>query len=233
MSERMAHRGPDAHGFHSFADSRVTVQLAHRRLSIIDSQQRCRSALFQRRADTLVQRGALQLSGDQIRTCQLRRAVLRRLPTPRWCSKHGGDGGHRHSLTSGDVCLCAPRRSERPFVPRPRPDGNQAAVLSPPRRWVVFASELKALVSAVGRELRVEPQPLWPPCSITGCRISAVPSTAWRSSSLVLGSSSFLTARPALERYWCLESVAAGSGFWPPGGTRSGHRGLGRCPPGR
>ena len=36
MSERIAHRGPDAEGLHSFSDERVTVQLAHRRLSIID-----------------------------------------------------------------------------------------------------------------------------------------------------------------------------------------------------
>src|SRR5208283_676818 len=36
MSESIAHRGPDAHGLHSFADSRVNVHLSHRRLSIID-----------------------------------------------------------------------------------------------------------------------------------------------------------------------------------------------------
>jgi len=36
MNDRIAHRGPDADGLHSFNDSRVSVQLAHRRLSIID-----------------------------------------------------------------------------------------------------------------------------------------------------------------------------------------------------
>ena len=36
MGERIAHRGPDAYGLHSSTDDRLSVQLAHRRLSIID-----------------------------------------------------------------------------------------------------------------------------------------------------------------------------------------------------
>src|SRR5665213_449930 len=36
MSECLVHRGPDAHGLSTFGNGRVTVQLAHRRLSIID-----------------------------------------------------------------------------------------------------------------------------------------------------------------------------------------------------
>src|ERR1700689_534319 len=36
MSERLAHRGPDAEGINCFADNRVSAQLAHRRLAIID-----------------------------------------------------------------------------------------------------------------------------------------------------------------------------------------------------
>src|SRR5262249_41044361 len=36
MSDRIAHRGPDAAGIWSHEDGRVTVQLGHRRLSIID-----------------------------------------------------------------------------------------------------------------------------------------------------------------------------------------------------
>jgi asparagine synthase (glutamine-hydrolysing) len=36
MNDRMAHRGPDACGIHSFVTGNVAVQLAHRRLSIID-----------------------------------------------------------------------------------------------------------------------------------------------------------------------------------------------------
>ena len=36
MSDRIAHRGPDAEGLYAFNDSRLNVQLAHRRLSIID-----------------------------------------------------------------------------------------------------------------------------------------------------------------------------------------------------
>jgi asparagine synthase (glutamine-hydrolysing) len=39
MGERLAHRGPDASGLHSFEDSRVSAHLAHRRLSIIDLAQ--------------------------------------------------------------------------------------------------------------------------------------------------------------------------------------------------
>ena len=36
MSERLAHRGPDAGGTWEFEDDRVVAQLGHRRLSIID-----------------------------------------------------------------------------------------------------------------------------------------------------------------------------------------------------
>src|SRR6202042_3929142 len=36
MSDRIAHRGPDASGRWDHGDDRVTVQLGHRRLSIID-----------------------------------------------------------------------------------------------------------------------------------------------------------------------------------------------------
>jgi len=36
MSERIAHRGPDAAGVWSHEDAQVSVQLGHRRLSIID-----------------------------------------------------------------------------------------------------------------------------------------------------------------------------------------------------
>jgi asparagine synthase (glutamine-hydrolysing) len=36
MSDRIAHRGPDAAGIWNHEDDRVSVQLGHRRLSIID-----------------------------------------------------------------------------------------------------------------------------------------------------------------------------------------------------
>ena len=36
MTDRIAHRGPDAAGTWSHEDDRVAVQLGHRRLSIID-----------------------------------------------------------------------------------------------------------------------------------------------------------------------------------------------------
>ena len=36
MTERIAHRGPDASGVWSHEDDRVSIQLGHRRLSIID-----------------------------------------------------------------------------------------------------------------------------------------------------------------------------------------------------
>ena len=36
MTDRIAHRGPDANGTWNHEDERVSVQLGHRRLSIID-----------------------------------------------------------------------------------------------------------------------------------------------------------------------------------------------------
>ena len=36
MTDRIAHRGPDANGTWNYEDDRVSVQLGHRRLSIID-----------------------------------------------------------------------------------------------------------------------------------------------------------------------------------------------------
>jgi asparagine synthase (glutamine-hydrolysing) len=81
---------------------------------------------------------------------------------------------------------------------------------------VVFASELKALVSAVGRELRVEPATLvasmlyyWVPdqrCSIHG--VEKLQPGSWIEF--------FPDGKTRRERYWCLESAAAEAASGPP-----------------
>jgi asparagine synthase (glutamine-hydrolysing) len=209
MSERMAHRGPDAHGFHSFADSRVTVQLAHRRLSIID---------LSSAADQPFSKGGLTLSyngelynyreirselvscGVQFETSSDTEVVLE--AWRRWGSQALSHfrGMFAFALldeASGHLFLVRDQMGIKPLYYLRRGGG------------VVFASELKALVSAVGRELRVEPATLvasmlyyWVPdqrCSIHG--VEKLQPGSWIEF--------FPDGKTRLERYWCLESVAA------------------------
>jgi asparagine synthase (glutamine-hydrolysing) len=216
MRDRVAHRGPDAAGTWEFGDGRVTVQLSHRRLSIIDL-----SALadqpFTKHGLALAYNGELYnyrdlraelaAAGTRFITSSDTEVVLEAWRA--WGSRALGRfrGMFAFALFdshSGELVLARDPFGIKPLYYLPRGQG------------VIFASELKALVTAVGAELRVEPGALvasmlyyWVPeqrCPLAG--VHKLPGGSW---------ASFLpdgTAR--VRRYWDLPEEAALAAAGPP-----------------
>ena len=177
MGRCLDHRGPDEAGSFSYTDERVDVHFAHRRLSIID---------LQHGQQPLVKRPfVLCYNGELYNYREIRAELV--------------SGGARFATTSDtEVVLEAWRRWGPQCLPRFRGmfafalldqatgslflarDQFGIKPLHFVRRkdGVVFASELKALVSAFGSELRILPQALvasmlyyWVPdqrCSVQG-----------------------------------------------------------------
>jgi asparagine synthase (glutamine-hydrolysing) len=220
MSDRIAHRGPDASGTWSHEDDRVAVQLGHRRLSIIDlstaaDQPLCKHGM------TLVYngelynyralRGELAARGVRFTTSSDTEVVLEA-----WRS--WGPGALRRFRgmfafaliddRTGDLILARDPLGIKPLYYRRRGGG------------VVFASELKALVAAIGSELRIEPGALvasmlyyWLPekrCAIEG--VQKLPGGSWA------------RCRPdgtfSVQHYWRVADVAAQAATGPPADLR-------------
>src|SRR5690242_11807918 len=157
MTERIAHRGPDASGVWSHEDDRVSVHLGHRRLSIID---------LSAAADQPLSKNGLTLiyNGELYNYKELRAEL----------ASHGVS-----FVTSSDteVVLEAWRYWGPAALPRFRgmfafaladtktgelilardPFGIKPLYFLRRGTGVMFASELKALVAAVGGELRIDP----------------------------------------------------------------------------
>ena len=159
MSGCLAHRGPDDEGLFSQTDDRVSVHLAHRRLSIIDlggghqplvkqpfalcyngelynyrelrAQLRARGATFATSSDTEVVLEAWRQWGP---------ACLSRF--------RGMFAFALFDDTTGSLFLARDQMGIKPLHYLLRDDG------------VAFASELKALVAAFGPELRMDPAAL-------------------------------------------------------------------------
>src|SRR4051794_12220186 len=160
MVERIAHRGPDAVGVRAAAVGDTTVQLGHRRLSIIDlstvsdqpfvkdglwlsyngelyNYRELRTVLeghgvrFVTRSDTEVVLEALRLWGADA--------------LPRF---RGMFAFALFDERTGSLLLARDPLGIKPLYVMPRGDG------------AVFASELKAIVTTVGSELRVNPRAL-------------------------------------------------------------------------
>jgi asparagine synthase (glutamine-hydrolysing) len=215
MSERIAHRGPDAAGTWSHEDARVVVQFGHRRLSIID---------LSAAADQPLSKNGLTISynGELYNYRELRAELISRgarfttssdtevvLEAWRaWGSQalRRFRGMFAFALLdngTGDLVLARDPLGIKPLYYLPRGNG------------VVFASELKALVAAVGSELRIEPGALvasmlyyWLPerrCAIDGVR--KLPGGSWA------------RFRPdgtsSVHHYWRIEDVAAQSATGP------------------
>ena len=187
MTDRIAHRGPDAAGAWSHEDDRVTVQLGHRRLSIIDLSTAADQPLS-KDGLTIVYNGELY-NYRMVRAELVVRGV--RFVTESdtevvlevW--RHWGpEALHRFrgmfafaiaDERTGEVVLARDPLGIKPLYYLRRAGG------------VVFVSELKALVAAVGSELRIEPGALvasmlyyWVPeqrCSISGVR--KLPGGCW------------------------------------------------------
>jgi asparagine synthase (glutamine-hydrolysing) len=187
MSERIAHRGPDAAGTWNHEDDRVSMQLGHRRLSIIDLSAAADQPLS-KHGLTLVYNGELynykQLRaelashGVSFVTRSDTEVVLEawRSWGPEALLRFRGMFAFALADTAtGELVLARDPLGIKPLYYLPRGDG------------ALFASELKALVAAVGTELRIEPGALvasmlyyWVPdqqCAVDGVR--KLPPGSW------------------------------------------------------
>jgi asparagine synthase (glutamine-hydrolysing) len=187
MSDRIAHRGPDADRVYAFDEGDVRAYLAHRRLSIIDLSAAADQP-FTKRGLTICYNGELynykelraELSktGVHFRTSSDTEVVLE--AWRRW----GPDALKRFRgmfafamLDEDSGCLYLARD----------PLGIKPLYFLRREGGVIFASELKALVTAVGSELRTEPGALiasmlyyWLPeqrCAIDG--VEKLPPGSW------------------------------------------------------
>ena len=215
MSDRIAHRGPDAAGTWSHEDDRVAAQFGHRRLSIIDLSAAADQPLS-KDGLTIVYNGELynyrelraelMARGTRFTTSSDTEVVLEawRAWGPEALRRFRGlfafallDQG------TGDLVLARDPLGIKPLYYLPR------------GRGVVFASELKALVAALGSELRIEPGALvasmlyyWLPeqrCAIDGVR--KLPGGSWA------------RFRPdgasSVHHYWRIADVAAEAAAGP------------------
>jgi asparagine synthase (glutamine-hydrolysing) len=216
MSDRIAHRGPDASGTWGHEDDRVTVQLGHRRLSIIDLSAAADQPLS-KQGLTLVYNGELynyralrsELAGRGVRFATNSDTEVVLEAWRAW----GPDALPRFRGMFAFAIF--DERSGELFLARD-PLGIKPLYFLPRHEGVVFASELKALVAAMGAELRIEPGALvasmlyyWLPeqrCAITG--VEKLPGGSWA------------RFRPdgccLVQHYWRAADVAAEAAAGPP-----------------
>ena len=220
MSDRIAHRGPDADGVHRFEDGEVWAYLAHRRLSIIDLSSGADQP-FTKRGLTICYNGELynykelraelSRSGVAFRTSSDTEVVLEawRRWGPAALSRFRGMFAFAMvDEDSGSLFLARDPLGIKPLYFLRRHGG------------VIFASELKALVAAVGPELRTEPGALiasmlyyWLPeqrCAIDG--VEKLPPGSW-AEFRPDGSSRH-------ETYWRVTEVATEAAAGPPADLR-------------
>ena len=208
MTDRIAHRGPDAAGIWSHQDDRVAMHLGHRRLSIIDLSAAANQPMS-KDGLTLVYNGELynfkELRADlKARGVRFATESDTEVVIEAWRA-WGPEGLRRFrgmfafalaDETTGDLVLARDPLGIKPLYYLPRGGG------------LVFASELKALMAAVGSELRIEPGAMvasmlyyWVPdqqCAIEGVR--KLPPGSWA------------RIRPggdiSVQQYWGIADVA-------------------------
>jgi asparagine synthase (glutamine-hydrolysing) len=187
MTDRIAHRGPDAGGVWSHEDERVSIHLGHRRLSIIDLSSAADQPL-RKGTMSLVYNGELYnyrelraelaASGVRFTTQSDTEVVLEawRAWGPQALGRFRGMFAFALADTAtGELVLARDPLGIKPLFYHQRGGG------------VVFASELKALLAAAGAELRIEPGALvasmlyyWVPeqrCAIQG--VQKLPAGSW------------------------------------------------------
>jgi asparagine synthase (glutamine-hydrolysing) len=215
MTDRIAHRGPDAAGTWSHEDDRVAVQLGHRRLSIIDLSSAANQPLT-KHGLTLVYNGELynyrelraelMTRGARFSTSSDTEVVLEAWRAwgaealPRF---RGMFAFALLDERTGELTLARDPFGIKPLYYLARGDG------------IIFASELKAMLAAVGSELRIEPGALvasmlyyWVPeqrCAIAG--VKKLPGGSWA------------RVRPdgtvSVQHYWRIADVALEAGAGP------------------
>ena len=208
MTERIAHRGPDANGTWNHENDRVSIQLGHRRLSIIDVSAAADQPLS-KRGLTLVYNGELY-NYKELRAELTSRGVSfvtasdTEVVLEAW--RYWGPASLSRFRGMFAFALADEKTGEL-FLARD-PLGIKPLFYLQRREGVLFASELKALVSAVGPELRIEPGALvasmlyyWVPeqwCAVAGVR--KLPGGSWARFSP--------DGRMYLEHYWQVADVA-------------------------
>jgi asparagine synthase (glutamine-hydrolysing) len=160
MVERMAHRGPDAVGVREVTGEGVVLQLAHRRLSIIDlstaaDQPFVKDGLHLSYNGEVYNfrelRAALEAEGTRFTTHSDTEVVLEawRAWGPAALARFRGMFAFAlYDERTSSLVLARDPLGIKPLYVMPRGAG------------VLFASELKSLVAAVGPELTVNPQAL-------------------------------------------------------------------------
>lgn len=157
MIERIAHRGPDACAIQEVVRPHYSVTLAHARLSIIDLTTGANQP-FAKDSLTLVYNGELYnyrelrdelvSQGASFATRSDTEVVLeawRYWGTSALARFRGMFAFAVHDAETGDLTLVRDPLGIKPLFVMERGEG------------VIFASELKAIVTAVGSELRVDP----------------------------------------------------------------------------
>jgi asparagine synthase (glutamine-hydrolysing) len=216
MTDRIAHRGPDAAGSWSHEDDRVTMQLGHRRLSIIDLSAAADQPLS-KDGLTIVYNGELY-NYRMVRAELVVRGVSfvtesdTEVVLEAW--RHWGPGA-LHRFRGMFAFAIADERTGELVLARD-PLGIKPLYYLPRGGGVAFASELKALVAAVGSELRIEPGALvasmlyyWLPeqrCAIDGVR--KLPGGSW---ALLCPDGTL-----SVQHYWQVHDVAAEAAAGPP-----------------
>jgi asparagine synthase (glutamine-hydrolysing) len=187
MTERIAHRGPDSGALWGHEDERVSIHLGHRRLSIIDLSASANQP-FIKGGLTLVYNGELynyrelraelEKKGARFITNGDTEVVLEawRYWGPEALPRFRGMFAFAIADTkTGELALARDPLGIKPLLYLRRGNG------------IVFASELKALLAALGPELKIEPGAMvasmlyyWVPeqrCSIQG--VIKLPAGSW------------------------------------------------------
>jgi asparagine synthase (glutamine-hydrolysing) len=187
MSDRIAHRGPDAAGTWCHEDERVTVHLGHRRLSIIDLSADADQPLS-KHGMTLVYNGELY-NYRELRTELANRGArfATRCDTEVVLEAWRAWGPDALRRFRGMFAFALVDTATGEMILARDPLGIKPLYYLQRGRGVAFASELKALVTAFGAELRIEPGALlasmlyyWVPeqrCAIDGVR--KLPGGSW------------------------------------------------------